>query len=435
MNPAAQFPFLRHADLDAPVVTSAAGLRTARQLLGEAEALAAVLPNLPYMVNLCHDRYHFAVAFLAALLRRQVNLLPASDAPGALSGLRADYPDLYFLRDAPSDAPAFRYPTDLAARPITAAPRFPLDQAAAVLFTSGSTGAPVANPRRWGALVHSTRSAANAFGLADGHAVHLLGTVPHQHSYGLESVMMLGLLQGHVLDDSRALLPADLLARLSRLPAPTVLVTTPIHLRSLLTQDGELPALHRILCATAPLALELAAQAEVRFKAPLFEIYGCSEVGQIAVRRTTAGPTWRCLEGITLSAEGDDVRASGPAAANEAILNDSIELQGEGCFVLKGRKSDLVNIAGKRSSLAFLNHTLNAIPGVIDGVFIVPESGGDFARLKAYVVAPGLTAREVLEALKPQLDPAFLPRPLHLVQSLPRNALGKLTTAALHDLP
>jgi hypothetical protein len=39
-----------------------------------------------------------------------------------------------------------------------------------------------------------------------------------------------------------------------------------------------------------------------------------------------------------------------------------------------------------------------------------------------------------LEALRLQLDPAFLPRPIHFVDSLPRNEVGKLTRRALDGL-
>jgi acyl-coenzyme A synthetase/AMP-(fatty) acid ligase len=44
----------------------------------------------------------------------------------------------------------------------------------------------------------------------------------------------------------------------------------------------------------------------------------------------------------------------------------------------------------------------------------------------ALVVAPTLTAREVLEQLASGVDSAFLPRPLLIVEQLPRNELGKL---------
>jgi acyl-coenzyme A synthetase/AMP-(fatty) acid ligase len=99
---------------------------------------------------------------------------------------------------------------------------------------------------------------------------------------------------------------------------------------------------------------------------------------------------------------------------------------------LHGRKADLVNIAGKRTSLASLNYHLNSVPGVRDGVFVMPEEeDGAATRLTAFVVAPGLTRRTVMNALRERIDPAFLPRPLCLVKSLPRNGTGKLPRQAL----
>ena len=49
----------------------------------------------------------------------------------------------------------------------------------------------------------------------------------------------------------------------------------------------------------------------------------------------------------------------------------------------------------------------------------------------ALVVAPAITRAELLAALRAQIDPAFLPRPLLWVDALPRNAQGKLPKAEL----
>jgi acyl-coenzyme A synthetase/AMP-(fatty) acid ligase len=117
------------------------------------------------------------------------------------------------------------------------------------------------------------------------------------------------------------------------------------------------------------------------------------------------------------------------------LLADVIELRGHTRFLLHGRTADLVNIAGKRTSLAHLNYHLNSIAGVRDGVFVVPEqAGGAVARLTAYVVAPGLTSEALLLALRQRVDAAFLPRPLHFVETLPRNETGKLPQLALSQI-
>ena len=59
---------------------------------------------------------------------------------------------------------------------------------------------------------------------------------------------------------------------------------------------------------------------------------------------------------------------------------DVLEQHGGDEFTLHGRTADLVNVAGKRSSFGYLNSQLNAIPGVVDGVFFLRESGTPASR-------------------------------------------------------
>jgi acyl-coenzyme A synthetase/AMP-(fatty) acid ligase len=403
---------------------------TVETFLNDVAALAALLPRRGYVVNLCRDRYRFAVGFAAALCRRQVNLLPPHDGPAMLDQLSVDYPDVYCLADTltPVGPAALQYPDVLShGFAVSAIPCFDADQLAAVLFTSGSTGRPQPHGRSWGDLVNSTLAAGRRLGVASLQGASLLGTVPHQHSYGLESLLMLALQHGLVLHAGRPFYPADIVAELAAAARPRVLVTTPVHLRVLLAECDDLPSVDLLLLATAPLSIELARTAEARFGAVLSEIYGCSEAGQIAARRTVLGDEWRCLEGIALRQDAVGTWASGVPIATETLLSDAIELLDAERFLLRGRIADLVNIAGKRTSLAHLNHHLNAIDGVVDGIFVASEDDGDAVhRLTAFVVAPGLGAETILAALRRRIDAAFLPRPLHLVDALPRNTLGKL---------
>ena len=251
----------------------------------------------------------------------------------------------------------------------------------------------------------------------------LLGTVPAQHMFGFESTILLGLQHGLALHAEQPFYPADIGAALGALPRPRILVTTPVHLRALLADGDAVPPADFVLCATAPLAPQVAAAAEARFAAPLYEIYGCSEAGQVASRRTTASEEWRCLDGITLRQDERGSWAAGGSSEAPILLNDIIELRGEGLFLLHGRTADLVNIAGKRTSLAHLNFHLNSIPGVRDGVFVMPPEDGE-----------GVTREAILAALRQHIDAVFLPRPLHIVASLPRNSTGKLPREAIDKL-
>ena len=432
-------PLLRHASLDAIVAYRNGQAIDVAQFLAEVSAVAGILPSRGYVLNLCSDRYRFAVGLAAALTCKQVSLLPPNHTPELIKQLLARYPDLYCLTDAASPHPAVdsvAYPESVSgAQAVCTAPCFAPTQVAALVFTSGSTGQPTPHVKTWGSLVRSTLAAGVRHGISAHPGAALLGTVPPQHMFGLESTVLLALQHGLALHAGRPFYPADICACLEELPRPRILVTTPIHLRALLADAAELPAADFLLCATAPLAPQLAAEAETRFAAPLYEIYGCTEAGQVAVRRTVHTEVWGCLEGIGLRQDERGTWVKGGPVEIEAPLNDVIELRGPDRFLLHGRTADLVNIAGKRTSLAHLNYQLNSIEGVRDGVFIMPEEeGGGVARLMAFAVAPGLTAEEIMLALRKRIDAAFLPRPLHLVDALPRNATGKLPRAAVERL-
>src|SRR5258708_25368113 len=90
---------------------------------------------------------------------------------------------------------------------------------------------------------------------------------------------------------------------------------------------------------------------------------------------------------------------SGGHVHTELLLGDVIELGAAGRFLLHGRTGDMVNIAGKRSSLAILNYHLNSIAVVRDGAFVIPHACAALAPLAAYVVAPAFCDEPTLETL------------------------------------
>lgn len=440
-------PLIAHSDLDAVLAWQGGMPINARQFLNEVAHLTSQLPAGRHVLNLCGDRYHFAVALAACIVSGRVSLLPSTHTPEMVRQMRRIAPDIFCITDqnaANVELPTFQYPGSLPV--FTSSPAIPhiaCEQIIAQVFTSGSTGTPVPHVKRWGSLVQSVRAEAQRLGVGAGHAI--LGTVPAQHMYGLESTLLMPLQSGAALHAGRPFYPADICAALVSLPRPRMLVTTPYHLHTLLAEQSALPAVDQLLLATAPLSKELATEAESRFDAPLHEIYGCTETGQLASRRTTAGDTWQTLGEVRLRRDGQTLWAEDGHIDQPTRLGDRIELLGNDTsstrFLLHGRESDQINIAGKRTSLAYLNHQLNAIPGVLDGVFLPPREEGTagigrlgIGRLGALVVAPGLAPAALTQALRTRIDPVFLPRPLLFVDALPRNATGKLPSQIAQDL-
>ena len=429
------------ADTPAPLARIGDHLVSRAAFLADVQALAERLPPARAAFNLCQDRYHFAVAFAAILLRGQINLLPPNRGRTTLAEIASQHPDAVALVDGPDTEiaiPIVRVTAHGKAGEVTGPiPEIPGGQTAVLAFSSGSTGAPTAHARSWEALHAVTAQALEALAPGGDPAPTLVGTVPPQHMYGLESTVLYALLGPTTLLAGRPFYPEDVRAALTAC-APAVLVTTPFHLKACLRAGLQWPSPARILCATAPLDPEAAGQAERVFGCRLDEIYGCTEAGAIATRRTTRAADWTTYPGVGIHA-GDDGRARvrGPQHPEPVPLPDHIEVRGAGHFRMEGRLADQLNIAGKRASLADLNRRLNAIPGVLDGVFIPPEPNADargVTRLAALVVAPDLSETEIQAALSECMDPLFLPRPLVRVGHLPRSATGKLPRQVLLDL-
>jgi acyl-coenzyme A synthetase/AMP-(fatty) acid ligase len=440
-------PLLAHESPTAVVAYRSGRAIEARQLLTDAAQLADRLPASTHVLNVCSDRYRFAVGLAACLMTERVSLLPSTHTPEVVRQLAQFAPDVFCLTDEQTctiDLPRFQFPQLLSGAAVVAgapvalqSPRISATQLAAIVFTSGSTGTPLPYKKTWGKLARCVRDGAPRLGLLDGRAHTLIGTVPAQHMYGFESTVLLALLSGNAFSAERPFYPADICASVAAVPRPRELVTTPVHLRALLTSGVSLPPIDLIVSATAPLALDLALEVEAKFQTRVLEIYGSTETGQIATRRTAESPIWHLWPNVRLIARDEQVFAQGGHVEQVTPMCDVIEITGDAEFVLHGRTADLVNVAGKRSSFGYLNAQLNAIPGVVDGTFFLPDAepqGTGVTRLAAVVVAPTLSVAQLTEHLRRRIDPVFLPRPLLLVDQLPRNATGKLPLQALQSL-
>lgn len=446
-------PLLAARDLAQPLAWRAGVPISGHQFLADAAAFAAGLPAAGAVVNLCGDRYAFSVALGGALQRGGISLLPPNARPDTLAQLRGPTaaPLCAAVDDAMLDTaglPRRLVQRATAAAPVDApVPGVAPAQPAACLLTSGSTGAPQPHAKTWGMLNLNVRAEAQRLAELLGRGtlagLTLVATVPPQHSYGFESSVLLALLGGAAFDSGRPFYPADIVQALASVPAPRALVTTPFHLKALLASGLDLPPTALVLCATAPLSPQLARQAEQATGGQLIEIYGCTEAGQVATRRTARSELWQTFGALRITRQaggGEDSQderfiVQGGHVLEPTPLSDLLRLEDARHFELLGRANDLIHVAGKRSSLGHLNYHLNSIDGVEDGAFWLPDEVPDgVVRPVAFVVAPTLSATQVIAALRQRLEAVFVPRRVVHVPALPREATGKLTAQALRAL-
>lgn len=428
------------------------GETSAGAFFARVRELADALPDARYVVNLAETRPGFMLGFAAALVRGQTSLLPSGQGRGDWEQLRQQYPGATIISDRALDVPdAFDLKPFLSMgeAPHRAVPIacIAADFPAAMLFTSGSTGLPTAHTKSWGQLIRGANNLALALGWAHPARHAVVGSVPPQHMFGLESTVMLPWQTGIPVHASKPLLPADLEAAVARCARPCWWMTTPVHLRPPLQAATVLPQLAGIVASTMSLPSALAAAAEARWCVPVVEIYGSTETGALATRRTAADEWWTPLPGVELRQPVDGeprrIRAAGSHIDVPVLLADELCLNPDGRFLWLGRSEDMLKIGGKRASLAALNERIAEIPGVEDAVYFVPDAEGGAAghddahpaqRLAAFYVSATLSPEVMRASIRARLDPVFVPRPLFRVPALPRNATGKLSHATLTAL-
>ena len=253
--------------------------------------------------------------------------------------------------------------------------------------------------------------------------------------YGLEWALLLPTIAPLQVFCGNDFFPRDVATALADFEGSTILVSTPVHLKALLKTRTP-PGIDVAVCATAPLAQDLAQTVEQHLHTELFEVYGCSEVGSLASKATAREPHWTFFDSFDRELSGQTLTIRSPLLPAPVELGDAFAAAPDGRFELLGRANDIVKIAGKRESLSHLNHIALSIAGVEDAAFFQPSQLGldDSGRLGLLLVAPELSQATLKRELAQRLDSAFMPRPIYQVAALPREPSSKLPQAALAAL-
>ncbi|MBE9525580.1 MAG: acyl-CoA synthetase [Proteobacteria bacterium] len=430
-----------------------------KELLSDVIYLEQLLPEHLYLLNLYEDRYYFLLGLLLGIKRDSTHLFPSNTTAHTIEHLYAVYPKTLVLTDdalnyknklhlnlekllnIKSDKEFLLHDTDI----VKYFHNICFDKLRVIIFTSGSTGKPKAFKKTWGDFIDVATQLGQQLKLNKDTAI--LATVPAQHMYGLEASIMMPLVNGLAIHAERPFYPADIETILSKSLQKKILITTPIHLRACLKTQVNLFNLEFCISATAPLNKELAQSFEKTQQSSIIEIYGCTEVGVIATRKPAHSEHWYCLNDIELKQNSDgDVLLLTSRSIQKFILNDHVSELKNNTFILDGRKEDIVNIAGKRCSLSYLNYHLLNIEQVEDACFYQIDAGqspdkhdiiGNQQRLVVFVACKkdcDALKDLINKALAKIIEPVFMPRYYYFIDSLPRNKTGKLLYNDMKEL-
>jgi len=341
------------------------------------------------------------------------------------------------------------------------------DDLAAIVYTSGTTG------RSKGAMLTHRNLASNALTLVDAWGFTrgdvLLHALPIYHVHGLFVAIHCALLSG-----SRMLWLPKFDARevASLLPKASVMMGVPTFYTRLLAEpsfDARASGPVRLFVSgSAPLLPETFREFEERTGKRILERYGMTETGMITSNPLdgerlggTVGPP---LPGVSVRIVGEDgapctagaigtIQVKGPnvlkgywnlpektreefTADGWFRTGDLGEWTPEGYVKIVGRAKDLIISGGLNVYPKEIEERIDAIDGVVESAVVgVPHPDFGEAVIAIVVAKPGhaLDEAAIIAALKADIAGFKVPKRVLFAVELPRNAMGKVTKAALRE--
>jgi malonyl-CoA/methylmalonyl-CoA synthetase len=341
------------------------------------------------------------------------------------------------------------------------------DDLAAILYTSGTTG------RSKGAMLTHRNLGSNALTLVEHWGFTrgdvLLHALPIYHVHGLFVACHCVLLSG-----SRMLwLPKfDAKQVIELLPQATVMMGVPTFYTRLLAEpDFGADACRQIrlfVSGSAPLLPDTFNGFRARTGKSILERYGMTETGMNTsnplVGERIAGSVGPALPGVSVRVVDGDGRpcAAGvvgaievkgpnvfagywhlPEKTREEFTGDGYfrtgdlgELLPNGYLKIVGRAKDLIISGGLNVYPKEIEEKLDSLPDIFESAVIgVPDA--DFGEAVTAVVVPNAghapSEAQIIAALKAEIANFKVPKRVHIVPELPRNAMGKVEKHVLRQ--
>jgi malonyl-CoA/methylmalonyl-CoA synthetase len=345
-----------------------------------------------------------------------------------------------------------------------------MDDLAAILYTSGTTGRSKGAMLTHGNLLSNARVLKDYWGWKPGDV--LIHALPIFHVHGLFVA-----LHGALLNGSKIIWMAkfDPKFAIEKMAEATVFMGVPtLYVRML----GE-PALNReaakhmrlFVSGSAPLLLETFTEWQARTGHTLLERYGMSETVMLTsnpydekLGERRGGTVGFPLPGVGVRVHGDDgrelpageignIEVKGPnvfkgywrmpektkeefTADGWFKTGDVGKIDERGYVTIVGRSKDLIISGGYNVYPAEIEGYINDMPGVAESALVgVPHP--DFGEVGVAVVTPKpgvqLDGEQIVAKLKSQLANFKIPKRCFVVAELPRNTMGKVQKNLLRE--
>ena len=329
-----------------------------------------------------------------------------------------------------------------------------LDDPASMLYTSGTTGRPKGAVLTQGNLIAACRTLVDAWGFTDDDV--LLHILPLFHTHGLFVAAYCTLASGA----SMVMVDFEPARVVRELPNATVLMGVPTQYTRLLAEPSftreAAQGIRLFTSGSAPMLVGTHEEFTARTGRVILERYGMTETCMLTSnplrgqrRPGTVGPPLpgvevRVVEGDAIQVRGPNVFAGywrRPELRETEFTDDGWFITGDlgrfdsdGYLEIFGRSKDLVITGGLNVYPKEVESVLDALPGVLESAVIgLPDPDFGEAVTAVVVPAPGaaLDPEDIRRQAREHLAAFKVPKAVHVVDALPRNAMGKVEKARL----
>jgi fatty-acyl-CoA synthase len=359
---------------------------------------------------------------------------------------------------------ATSYEALLEAQPSGAPAPFVLERGSprVVIHTSGTTGSPKPASRRLGET--GTRSLMGLLSVIPYRRSDvMLCPAPLFHSFGLLSFSLAALLGATIVLPER-FEPEESLELIEE-HGVTAASFVPVMVRRIVSLPPEVrdrydrSRLRIVLTSGSIMAPELRERAREAFGDVLYDLYGSTEAGWIAVatpsdmaeapatvgrpvagvdvdvvdengRAVTRGATGRLIVRSDALFEGYTSGDDGSIRGGKIDTGDIGWIDAEGRLFVEGRSDEMVVIGGENVYPAEIEAVISKVPGVVDvAVFGIPDD--EYGQALAAYVEGNADPDQIERVCRSELSSFKTPKRIAIVDQLPRTATGKIRTREL----
>lgn len=471
------------AEIDRSAVAVDDGHRVYRydDLIARVEGMGAALQRRlgkpGRRVAICaSNHFDHLVAYLAIFVSGSI-WVPLNPANGrslnSKIAARAN-PDLVLVdRDNAAEAPDL--PTRIALEEIVDSPGdfepvvADADDVAAIKFTGGTSGEPKGVVQTHGNMLAVIENLQHFYRFSAKDINLVIAPMTHGSSHYLFPVLARGGRHKFVCDRSTESILEALRAGTSTVFMPPTLIYKLLHEQR--PSPDQFAALRHLTYSAAPMPPDRIAEAQAAFGPRISTLYGLTEapvticalgpreMQDSRLRQTVGRP---CLNSRVRIVDEDrnavpagtvgQVEAHGPivmrgyldepALTGETLRDGWLStgdlgfLDDEGYLTLVGRANDVIITGGFNVHPAEIENAMSRVPGVRECCVFAVEDDYWGQRIEAAVAvdtSSDVSEDSILRFVRDELGPVRTPKKLHFLESLPRNAVGKVVRRSMRE--